>query len=750
MPENHTIWSRSLQAKFLLGNAPFVLLLVGILVGAFEYITFQNKFTDLQRKIDDITVLNTEVLKESLWNLDHERVGLITASIITHDDIVGVEVDDDAGKKLIQLGIHQREVGPQFVVSHAIIYNRGALVEPIGELTIIFSDQKIREAAMVRMWGALALMVLILLVSLVSALIINKRIIGKPLSLLIKEIDRVHKGEPRSLVVWDSQDEIGQVITAFNEMQNTKDQYEAAIHDVNESLEARVAERTQDLLISENRFRDFTLAASDWYWEMDSDLRFSFMSSRFEDLVGLSATDVIGKTRKELLSDEILSRDKEKWQKHFSDIENHRPFRDFEYEISLPDNTIANISISAVPVFGKNGEFKGYRGSGRNITEKTQANLALEKANKAKSEFLSSMSHELRTPLNAILGFAQVLEMDLNDPLTQKQKESTFQIKRGGEHLLDLINDVLNLAKIDSGNLSLSIEPVGIQEVIEDCLSVTQVLASAQEISFDVKDFENAAIFADRIRFKQVMLNLISNAIKYNRKGGNVRISGRIGSRGMQRIDVTDTGHGIPEDKQNELFQPFSRLGAENSNIEGTGIGLTITQRLLEGMDGKIGFESTVGKGSTFWIELPHTNFEQTEIPKSGENISMGKGTGKVLYIEDNPANISLMESILGNVPNVELMIAYTAELGVAIAIKSQPNLILMDINLPGMNGIEALAELRTHDETRDIPVIAITAAARPRDVKAGLEAGFLDYLIKPLNVVKLVDTLTKVLSEPK
>ncbi|MFC1673381.1 ATP-binding protein [Pseudomonadota bacterium] len=768
MVEHPSKWSHSLQVKFLLGNVPFVLLLVGVLVGLFEYVSFQYKFADLERKVYAITQLNAEVLEESLWNLDHERIDLIASSISTNDVIVGVHVLDDVGDEVISMGTPIGDVAPHFVKSQPISHvRRGGIEHPIGTLSIVFSDHELRAAAATRVWGAAGLTMLILLVSVVTALIINKRIIGMPLSLLIEEINRVKSGEVRRPVLWTRHDEIGQVIAAFNAMQVNQEEYEAAIRLANDNLERRVEDRTHELTVSENRFRDFTNAASDWYWEMGPDLRFISMSGRFEELVGLTAEDIIGRTRRDLVRADVIAADPEKWKCHFADLEAHKPFRDFEYEVDLPDGTVANITTSAVPVFRSDGSFKGYRGSGRNITEQAQAKIALQRAiveaeaaNKAKSEFLSSMSHELRTPLNAILGFAQILEFNPKVPLDEKQSAAVAQIKKGGEHLLELINDVLNLSKIESGRLSLSVEPVDSEAVVAECIDIAKTLDHTPGVSIDAEGFEGGIVLADLVRFKQVLLNLLSNAVKYNREGGSVLVSSKVIDDDALRISIIDTGPGIPSSKQSELFQPFSRLGAENSNIEGTGIGLTITLRLLEAMGGRIGFDSREGVGSTFWVDLPlaaNQGDVLEQIHNTGSSAvgqesdgdfgeDGGEGGGRVLYVEDNPANIELMETILATVPGIDLTCVHTAELGLAAALKDHPDLILMDINLPGMNGFEALAELRARDETQSIPVIAISAACLPRDIQEGLDAGFRAYLTKPFNVAELTRTVTGVL----
>jgi len=389
---------------------------------------------------------------------------------------------------------------------------------------------------------------------------------------------------------------------------------------------------------------------------------------------------------------------------------------------------------------------------GENEASLRAAKEEAEASNKAKSEFLSSMSHELRTPLNAILGFAQVLDFNPNEPLSPKQKNSTDQIIKGGKHLLNLIDEVLNLAKIEAGHVNLNIEPVDTQGVVDECIAVVNNLTYTLDLSIHCDDFKGSTILADEVRFKQVLLNLLSNAVKYNREGGTVTISSTVVENGMQRISVADTGLGISVEKQSELFQPFSRLGAENSNIEGTGIGLTITQRLLECMGGNINFRTVEGQGSTFWVDLPLAEGKKVQAPVIDENIpedhSVAVSAGRVLYVEDNPANIILMETILDSIPGIGLETAHTAEIGIAMAIQDRPDLILMDISLPGMDGDEALVELRNHEETRDIPVVAISANAMPNDIDKALKAGFLKYLTKPFNVPELLETVSSVLEK--
>ncbi|MBF0251882.1 MAG: GAF domain-containing protein [Alphaproteobacteria bacterium] len=376
-----------------------------------------------------------------------------------------------------------------------------------------------------------------------------------------------------------------------------------------------------------------------------------------------------------------------------------------------------------------------------------------EKASRAKSEFLSSMSHELRTPLNAILGFAQVLDVNPKEPLSPEQKLAVHQITKGGKHLLSLINDVLDLARIDAGRMDLSIEDVPMGPLFDECRALIDAMAAPRAIAVRFASPAVGRVRADYTRIKQVLLNLLSNAVKYNHDGGRVDVVCELLDGGMARVRVTDTGPGIAEDKQAEMFQPFSRLGAESGTIEGTGIGLVIARQLIEAMGGTIDFTSRPGKGSSFWFDIPAVDRDggaaaPSPLDAAADDTPLGHGVaGRIVYVEDNPANIALMQSILRHIDGLELTAVHTAELGLEVIRTERPDLVLMDINLPGMSGIEALARMREDETMKDIPTIAISAAAMPSEVQAGLDAGFLAYLTKPFNVAEMLGVIKDILA---
>lgn len=384
------------------------------------------------------------------------------------------------------------------------------------------------------------------------------------------------------------------------------------------------------------------------------------------------------------------------------------------------------------------------------IAERT---TKLADASRAKSEFLSRMSHELRTPLNAILGFGQLLEMD---HLTSEQHESVEQILKAGRHLLDLINEVLDIARIEAGRLTVSIESVSVKEVIQEGLDLVAPLAVARQIQLKVEatGFSDRFIFVDRQRLKQVLLNLLSNAVKYNRPGGAVTLSYAEVEGGRLRINVSDTGPGIPPDRLGQLFTPFERLGADQTGIEGTGLGLALSKRLVEAMRGTLGVDSTVGRGSTFWMEFPLSVEERpaeqlaAEGPRPAEVATAARGAFTVLYIEDNLSNLELIQRLLSRRPEIKLLSAMQGRLGLDLAREHRPDLILLDVHLPDVPGMEMIRLLREDPKTRHIAVVVVSADALSTQIKRMVDAGARAYLTKPLEVRKFLDVVDEVLAE--
>ena len=434
----------------------------------------------------------------------------------------------------------------------------------------------------------------------------------------------------------------------------------------------------------------------------------------------------------------------------------------YELTARARDGKETVVSLNVMTFYDRDRKLQGVFAAARDITERKRLDQVLqeknvelessksaaEKANLAKSEFLSSMSHELRSPLNAILGFAQLMESASPLP-TPAQKESIGQILRAGWHLLKLIDEILDLAKVESRQVPLSQEPVSLAEVMLECRGMINPQAVQRNIRMSFPQFDRPSfVLADRTRVKQVLINLLSNAIKYNKPDGMIEVRSIETAAGYIRVSIRDTGDGLTPEEVSQLFQAFNRLAQEGGGEEGTGIGLVVAKRLVELMGGAIGVESTVGVGSVFWFELlavaePHLLVEGSDGEELAQSLtSRTDQVQTLLYIEDNPANLKLVEQIIARHPGIRLLTAVSGNSGIEIARTAQPTVILMDINLPGISGIQALKILREDPATAHIPVVALSANAMPRDIEDGLVAGFFRYLTKPIKLNDFMEAL--------
>ena len=513
---------------------------------------------------------------------------------------------------------------------------------------------------------------------------------------------------------------------------------EALLRSSHDDLQVQIGRHTSELTqveAAERRVRTILESITDAFFAIDNQGRFTIVNRRAEEAFGKSRQELLGRNLWELFPASV---DRQFYPQY------HRAMAEqvavvFE-EYSPPSDRW--VQVHAYP----HGE--GLAIYMRDITARKNAEAALQRAkeeaetaNRAKSEFLSRMSHELRTPMNAILGFAQLLELELED---RENRESVQQILRGGRHLLSLIDEVLDIARIEAGRMTLSAEPVHVGRLVEESLSLVHPLAAQRHVQLPRKipDVCDRHVLADQQRLKQVLLNLWSNAIKYNHEGGLVGISCESVEERL-RITVSDTGQGMAPEKLSRLFTPFDRLGAEQSETQGTGLGLALSKALVEAMGGSIGVESVPDRGSRFWVELPLTEgplerYEREELREGSPPERISYRRRRILYIEDNLSNLRLVERIFARQQDLEIIPAMQGRLGIELAAKHRPDLILLDVHLPDIMGDEVLAELQRTPELREIPVVVISADATPKQIKRLMGGGAREYLTKPFEVVRL------------
>ncbi|MDP2273970.1 MAG: PAS domain S-box protein [Archangium sp.] len=477
------------------------------------------------------------------------------------------------------------------------------------------------------------------------------------------------------------------------------------------------------------------------------------VNKQMEALTGCTRDELIGAPFKNYFTDP------ERAEAGIKRVLREKKVTDYELTARARNGEQTVVSVNATTFYDRDRKLQGVFASARDVTDRNRLHQSLqeknveleaarslaEKANLAKSDFLSSMSHELRSPLNAILGFAQLMDTDKKQ--APGQKESIAQILQAGWHLLKLINEILDLAKVESRQVPLSEEPVSLAEVLVECQGMIEPQAQQRGLALKFPHFDVPCfVKADRTRLKQVLINLLSNAVKYNQRAGTVEVTCTTVNEGRTRLNIRDTGAGLLPDQLAQLFQAFNRLGQEAGGEEGTGIGLVVAKRLVELMGGTIGVESTVGEGSTFWFEL--LSVAEPRMPSHDEIAptvlvtSSGARRQLLLYVEDNPANLKLVEQIVGRHPQLRLLTAVNGDLGVELARSTLPDLILMDINLPGISGFDAMKIIKAGPTTAHIPIVAVSANAMPLDVERGLKAGFYRYITKPIRVSEFMEAV--------
>ncbi|MBC7404317.1 MAG: response regulator [Cytophaga sp.] len=628
---------------------------------------------------------------------------------------------------------------------------------------LIRGNREEASKALRRMQVSLGLVVLAmcLLIAFVGRLVVHH--ILRPLRIFEHGTQQIAAGDYSHRLKLYQQDEIGELATAFDSMTlrvgATSHELEKQSADLSDIVNIRTLElsKAKDVAEALSRYsRSLIEASLDPLVTINTEGKITDVNNATERVTGIERLEMIGRDFAHYFTEPEKAR--QSYEQVFAD----GFVTDYPLAIQHISGAVTEVLYNASVYRDDEGKVIGVLATARDVTERNlldqglrenrielqQAMTIAEKANIAKSEFLSSMSHELRTPLNAVLGFAQLMESDSPSP-TPSQKKSIDQILKAGWYLLELINEILDLAVIESGKTVLFLEPILLDEVIVECIELMEPKAKQRDVDllFSISNTGNV-VQLDRTRIKQVLINFLSNAVKYNKPGGTVTFEFDRRSSSLIRLNIRDTGFGMTEEQLAQLFQPFNRLGREGTAEEGTGIGLVTSRKLVEMMDGIVGVESSVGVGSVFWIEFTLAEVSQTRVDEVKDSkpkvtqTELVSAQHTVLYIEDNAANLALVKQLVLRRAGMRMLSAADGNVGVEFARAYQPDVIFMDLNLPGISGLEAMRLLRSDPATRRIPIVALSAEASPLDIENGLAAGFFAYLTKPISVHAFMETL--------
>ncbi len=762
-------WVRSVQGKFLAYMVPLVLVSTIVVFGLFEWNARRSAEEQLRVKLDKLVEIQSAVVAESLWNVADEQIKLILAALLTDPDVVAAAVLDERDLVVAEAGDSSLIGTTDYSASRDIIYDNGDQKLRIGLLKVTLTDARLTALASERLVLAVVLAGILLLAVVAATLAANRRTIGRPLGLLLDSINRAQNDGPRKPVDWDSDDEIGRVVSAFNDMQQRQDAYEAQLRAANDELENRVRERTAKLAGAEaeaqearNQLTDAIESISEGFALFDKDDALVVANARYREIMlgrtdadlepGVSFADIV---RQAASSGRFpnAANDAEAWTER--QITRHRtasePFiQEIEGDHWQQISNRRTDQGGTVAVHSDITEIK------RISDELKRAKDAAEAANEAKSAFLATMSHEIRTPLNGIIGMSTLLNGTNLDP---EQRDFSTTIATAADTLLTIINDILDFSKVEAGALELERTPMDLAETIESSVELVGAKAAEKgiELACRINPDVPAALIGDPVRLKQILMNLLNNAVKFTEKGEVVLTvstmiadaADAVGTNTLLRFSVRDTGIGIPEDRMDRLFKSFSQVDASTTRrYGGTGLGLVITKRLVELMGGEIGVESELGRGTTFTFTLPGEVARLPDRKSHDHQLGLIKDK-RVLIVDDNRTNrLILSEKLRGwelrpkaaSLPSEALDWIRGGEVF---------DTYILDYKMPEMNGFELTRELRATLGDAAPPMILFSSTS-PVDSdfrEATLEVGYSAVLTKPARSAQLLTALVGALA---
>jgi signal transduction histidine kinase/DNA-binding response OmpR family regulator len=756
---------RTLRAKFLVLIIPLVLISTMIVFGLFELNARREANLRLHEKLDQLVTIQSSVVAESLWNVADEQIKLILAALAIDPDVSAAVVYDELYLPVAFIGEIDRIEEEEFYAEKDIVYQYDDEPQVIGHLAISLTDAQVRADSRTRLLlaGGLAGFLLLLVVS--SALIANRRTIGIPLERLLASINRLREGGERARVDWSSRDEIGDVVSAFNEMQDRQQAYEAELREARDKLEQRVEERTKALALAteqakkaERLVTDAIESISEGFTLFDAEDRLVLSNSRYGELLyagvrdpepGESYEEIIRASVQQGLIEDAKD-DEESWvadrmRRHLNPSGPHVQRRSDGRWFRISERQTEDGGTVAVYT---------------DISELKRREQEAEEANRAKSQFLANMSHELRTPLNAVIGITEMLKEDAEEFGQEDFVEPLERISRAGKHLLNLINEILDLSKIEAGKLEFHLEDFDVPALVRDVATTVQPLADKNDNQLVLRCPEDlGSMRADLTRTRQIVLNLLSNACKFT-KNGEVSIDVRFerGETGEQMIlEVSDTGIGMTPEQMEKLFEEFSQADSSTTRrFGGTGLGLAISRRLARMMGGDIEVTSAPDEGSTFRAWLPRMavlrGLSEDGLPDGtpvDEHPRVAPGTGdgnRVLVVDDDHTARELMRRLLAK-EGFDVITATDGQEGLELARRFEPSVITLDVMMPGLDGWDVLKELKADPALADIPVIMLTMLD---ESDRGYRLGAADYMTKPVDRERMKLLLEKYRSRAK